>query len=128
MGKYGIREQFTLAVHGDTPELERNQVERCIDEVYGLIYEELEPALARLRSECTPESLAALHTVERCYSRAIEYAARGGTGRVTGASRRPTLPRAAIPVARVASKFPVSDDAEAPPGRDAVLDIRYSPH
>lgn len=126
MGKYGVREEFLLAMYGGSQAAERELAERCVDDAFALIYEELNPALERLRAECSPDSLAALRTIERCYTRAIEFAAYGGVRRAAGGSERPELPRPAIPRARSASNAPMTPPQPAGMARDEVLDIRYS--
>lgn len=126
MGKYGVREEFLLAMYGGSQAAERELAERCVDDAFALIYEELDPALERLRAECSPGALATIRTIERCYTRAIEFAAHGAVRRDAGGRERPELPRPVIPRARSA---PELSKAPLPPGgmgRDEVLDIRYS--
>lgn len=126
MGKYGVREEFLLAMYGGSQAAERELAERCVDDAFALIYEELNAALERLRAECPPEGLLALRTVERCYTRAIESAAYGAVRHAAGGSERAELPRPAIPRARSVSRPAATPLQPAGVARDEVLEIRYS--
>lgn len=126
MGKFRVREEFLMAMYGGSPDVEQHFVDACVDDAFALIYEELNAALETARAECSHEGLAALRIIERCYTRAIEFAAQCGVRREAGGARSQQLPRRAIPAARTAPLLPVTSTPPATVARDELIDSRYS--
>ena len=75
-----MREEFTLALHRESSELEWELIDRRIDEAFAQVYEYLEPAADYLRSVCDDDGCRALDQLERAYLKALEVAARSGLG------------------------------------------------
>lgn len=93
-----MREEFTLAMHRESYELERELVDRRIDEAFARVYDYLEPAANYLRDVCDGEARRALDQLELAYFKALEVAARSGIGcrpardEADIPQRRPTIP------------------------------------
>lgn len=121
-----MREEYMLAVRRESYELERELVDRRIDEAFDLVYEELEAAATYLRSVCTAEGRRALDQLERAYAKAVEHAARSGIGgTLKHRSTAPAPPpRQAIPSATTLTAATASSDVSA--GVDTLLGVRTS--
>ena len=117
-----MREEYTLAMHRESAELEWELIDRRLDEAFGQVYEYLEPAAAYLRAVCDVEGHRALEQLERSYLRAMEIAARSGLGLRPDAkgaaldSRRASIPDMETNV--------VAERGGVPSGTDSVLQLR----
>lgn len=116
-----MREEFMLATRRDSRELERELVDRRIDDAFGKVYDYLEPAAAYLRQVCDGEARRALEQLERAYLQALEVAARSGLG-CRSASNADFVPVQAV---RAPRDIPLAaQPVEALPNADLVLDVR----
>lgn len=75
-----MRAEFTLAMRRESSELERELVDRRIDEAFEQVYDFLEPAATYLRGISDGEGRRALEQLERAYFRALQISARSGVG------------------------------------------------
>lgn len=121
-----MRAEFTLATRRESPELERDLVDRRIDEAFEQVYDCLEPAATYLRAICDGEGRRALEQLERGYFKALEIAARSGIGCRPGPKedvipqRRPVIPAARQPDPAAEQAIPHA----TPSGDDTVLGVR----
>ena len=121
-----MRAEFTLATRRESSELERDLVDRRIDEAFEQVYDYLEPAATYLRAKCDSDGRRALEQLERAYFKALEVAARSGIGCRPGSRedviplRRPVIPAARQPDQTAEEAIPHA----APSGDDMVLGVR----
>ena len=127
MERSETRLEFMLAMRRTSTEMEKELVDRRIDEAFEQVYDYLEPAAAFIRANCDDEGRRALAQLERAYQRALEIAARSGLG------CRPPRSGNMIPQQQPATgaRFPatlreeVAPVGAAPaPGADTVLFVR----
>ena len=117
-----MREEYMLAMHRESAELEWELIDRRLDEAFGQVYEYLEPAAAYLRVVCDAEGRRALEQLERAYLRAMEIAARSGLGlRPAPTGAAPGSGRAGIPDVETSV---VAERGGTPSGTDSVLQLR----
>lgn len=127
MERSETRLEFMLAMRRASTEMEKELVDRRIDEAFEQVYDYLEPAAAFLRATCDDEGRRALAQLERAYQRALEIAARSGLGCRPPRSGNMIPQRQPVPGAR----FPTAAGEEAAPvgmatsaGADTVLFVR----
>src|SRR5919199_6442735 len=117
-----MREEYTLALHRESAELEWELIDRRLDEAFAHVYEYLEPSAAYLRAVCDTEGRRALEQLERSYLRAMEIAARSGLG------LRPARTGDALHSGRVnipdMETSVVAERGGTPSGTDSVLQLR----
>jgi|SRR5215212_9884596 hypothetical protein len=117
-----MREEYMLAMHRESAELEWELIDRRLDEAFGQVYEYLEPAAAYLRVVCDAEGRRALEQLERAYLRAMEIAARSGLG------LRPALTGGALDSGRAGipdmETQVVEERGGTASGTDSVLHVR----
>jgi hypothetical protein len=119
-----MREEYMLAMHRESAELEWELIDRRLDEAFGQVYEYLEPAAAYLRTVCDTEGRRALEQLERAYLRAMEIAARSGLGlRPARIGEVQDSGRAGIPDTETQV---VAERGSATSGTDSVLHVRPS--
>lgn len=124
MGEGPMREEYMLAVRRESYELERELVDRRIDEAFDLVYQELDAAATFLRAVCDAEGHRALDQLERAYAKAVEYAARSGIGGTMSRRGAAQAPRQAIPNADAST--PASAVPDVATGTDTLLGVRTS--
>ncbi len=117
-----MREEYMLAMHRESAELEWELIDRRLDEAFGQVYEYLEPAAAYLRVVCDAEGRRALEQLEQAYLRAMEIAARSGLGlRPAPTGAAPGSGRASIPDMETQV---VEERGGTASGTDSVLHVR----
>lgn len=116
-----MREEYTLALHRESAELEWELIDRRLDEAFAHVYEYLEPAAAYLRAVCDADGRRALEQLERAYLRAMEIAARSGLGLRPVPTDAAASGRASIPDMETSV---VAETGSSPSGTDSVLQLR----
>jgi hypothetical protein len=117
-----MREEYTLALHRESAELEWELIDRRLDEAFAHVYEYLEPSAAYLRAVCDAEGRRALEQLERAYLRAMEIAARSGLGlRPAPTGVAPASGGTSIPDVETSV---VAETGGVPSGTDTVLQLR----
>lgn len=107
-----MREEYTLALRRESYELERELVDRRIDDAFERVYEYLDPAAAYLRQVCDDEGRRALQQLERAYLQALEVAARSGLG-CRPARKEDSILRRRPTIAPATGVAPAASESEA---------------